>query len=86
MAIWLVDKMCCISKLQIDRDMDTENLNWRIIAFPLHESVIMTLHTQTPHELRMWPVDFGVKGQGHYAWVTENGNWHIIAFPLHLQS
>ena len=33
----------------------TENGLCRIISIPLH------LHLQTPHEVRMWPIDFGVK-------------------------
>ena len=35
--------------------------------------IIMKLHIQTPHEWKMCPMDFGVKGQ-------------IIAFPFHLSS
>ena len=33
----------------------------------------MKLHTLAPHESRMCPIDFGVKGQGHGAWLFENG-------------
>ena len=33
----------------------------------------MKLHTLTPHESRMHPIDFEVKGQGHGAWLFENG-------------
>ena len=48
----------------------------------------MTLHTQTPHDSKMCPIDLGskVKVQGHNALITENGLCRIIAFPLHLSS
>ena len=37
--------------------------------------MIMKLHTLTPHEPRMHPIDFEVKrsGQGHGAWLFVNG-------------
>ena len=35
-------------------------------CFPL-TPIIMNLHTKTPHESRMYPIDFGVKGKGHNA-------------------
>ena len=41
--------------------------------------IITKLHTQTPIELRMCPVDLGSKGQGQNAWITENGLCCIIA-------
>ena len=41
-------------------------------GFPAHNCfpftpIIMKLHMQTPHESRMCPIDFEVKGQGHNA-------------------
>ena len=41
-------------------------------GFPAHNCfpftpIIMKLHMQTPHEARMCPIDFEVKGQGHNA-------------------
>ena len=41
-------------------------------GFPAHNCfpftpIIMKLHMQTPHESRMCPIDFKVKGQGHNA-------------------
>ena len=33
----------------------------RIAAFPLQPSIIMKLHTQTPHESKMCPINYGVK-------------------------
>ena len=41
----------------------------------------MKLHTKTPHESRMCPIDFKVKGQGHNALITENGLLHNC-FPF----
>ena len=35
--------------------------------------MIMKLHTLTPHESRMHPSDFEVKGQGHGTWLFVNG-------------
>ena len=35
--------------------------------------MIMKLHTLAPHESRMCPIDFGVKGQGHGLSMFENG-------------
>ena len=35
--------------------------------------MIMKLHTLSPHESRMCPMDFGAKSQGHGALVIENG-------------
>ena len=35
--------------------------------------MIMKLHTLAPHESRMCPIDFEVKGQGHVAWLFVNG-------------
>ena len=49
--------------------------------------IIMKLHTQTPHVLKMCPINFGVKRSNVKvtALNIENGNWHIIACPLHIQ-
>ena len=61
----------------------------RILAhncFPF-TPILMKLHMQSPHELSMDPMDFGVKrfkGQGHNARITENGFLRITASPLHL--
>ena len=52
-----------------------------LVAFPLHLS--SWNYTQTPHESRMCPIEFGVKGQGHNALITEISLNGIIAFPLH---
>ena len=57
---------------------------------PVHDCFLFTLitmklHTMTPHESRMCPIDFPsqkVKGQGHNALITENGLFRITAFPL----
>ena len=49
-------------------------------------TIIMKLHTKTPHEVRMCPMDFEVKCQGHNALITENGLCCIIALPFHLLS
>ena len=46
----------------------------------------MKLHTKTPHESRMCPTDFGVKGQGHNAVITENGFCCIVALSSYLKS
>ena len=48
--------------------------------------VIFKLRTPTPHESRMYPIDLGIKGQGHNALVTEIEFSGIIALPLHLSS
>ena len=48
--------------------------------------IVMKLHTQTSHKLRVSPYGFKVEGQGHNAVVTENGLWCITAFPLHVLS
>ena len=41
--------------------LKTENRLCCIIAFPWHLYIIMKLHTKTPSESMMCPVDFGVK-------------------------
>ena len=44
-------------------------------SFPF-TPIIMKLHTKTPNELRMCPIDFWgqkIKGQGHNALIAENG-------------
>ena len=46
--------------------------------------MIMKLHTLTPHESRMHPADFEVKGQGHGAMMIENGFRTITDPVIHL--
>ena len=46
----------------------------------------MKLHTLTPHESRMHPIDFKVKGQGHGAWLILNCYWFITDSVIKLQS
>ena len=53
------------------------------IVFPLHLNIIK-IHTKTPVELRLYPIDFESKGQGHNVLITKNGFWCITAFPLHV--
>ena len=48
--------------------------------------MIMKLHTLAPHESRMCPIDFGVKGQGHGAWLFENGFRTITDSVINLWS
>ena len=48
--------------------------------------MIMKLHTHAPHESRMCPIDFGVKGQGHGALMIENGFQTITDPVIHLWS
>ena len=58
-----------------------------LACFPL-TPIIMKLHTETPHELRMCPIDLGSKGQMSRSQCIDywNGFWHIIALPFHLSS
>ena len=58
----------------------------RYAFFPF-TPIIMKLHTQTPHVLKMCPINFRVKRSNVKvtALNIENGNWHIIACPLHIQ-
>ena len=35
-------------------------------------SILKNIHTNTPHELMMCPIDFWVKDQGHNPFITEN--------------
>ena len=44
----------------------------------------MKLHTLAPHESRMCPIEFGVKGQGNGALMIENGFRSITDFVIHL--
>ena len=46
--------------------------------------MIMKLHTLTPHESRMQPIDFDVKGQGHGAWLIISGYWTITDSLINL--
>ena len=48
--------------------------------------MIMKLHTLAPHESRMCPIDFGVKGQGHGLSMFENGFRTITDYVIHLWS
>ena len=48
--------------------------------------VVMKLHTLTPHESRMHPIDFEVKGQGHGAWLIVNGFRTITDSVINLWS
>ena len=48
--------------------------------------MIMKLLTLTPHESRMCPIDFGVKGQGHWAWLIVTGFLTIIDSVIKLWS
>ena len=68
--------------------------SWRVVIwkwFPddnwlCNPPMIMKLHTLAPHESRMRPIDFGVKGQGHGAWLFENGFRTITDSVIHLWS
>ena len=51
-----------------------------------NQPMIMKLHTLTPHESRMHPADFEVKGQGHGAMMIENGFRAITDTVIHLWS
>ena len=46
--------------------------------------MIMKLHTFTPHEVRVYLLILGSKGQGHGALVIENGFWTIPDSVIHL--
>ena len=46
----------------------------------------MRLYTHAPHESRMCPIDFVVKGQGHGALMIENGFWTITDPVINLWS
>ena len=63
--------------------LSSKNGNWHIISFSL---IIIELHMQTAHNLRNYPIDFGVQKSRLLSWITENCHRHISAFLLHLQS
>ena len=75
------------SKRQRSRSWGIVNCKW----FPDHNwlcnpPMIMKLHTHAPHESRMCPIDFRVKGQGHGALMIENSFWTITNPVIHLWS
>ena len=75
------------SKGQRSRSQCIDYRKWFMLHnfFPF-TPIIMKLHTQTPHESRMCPIYFGVKGQGHNAFIIGNGLCRIISFTLHISS
>ena len=75
------------SKGQRSRSQCIDYWKWLMLhnCFPF-TSIIMKLHTKTPLELRVCPVDVRVKGQGHNALIAENGFCCIVALSSHLKS
>ena len=67
---------------------------WFLNIFLMHNCfsfapIIMKLHTKTPLELRMCPIDFGVKRSKVNVtmhWFLKMFSWHIIALSLRIQS
>ena len=76
------------------RSKGQRSRSWRMVIwkwFPddnwlCNQPMIMKLHTLTHHESRMRPIDFGVKGQGHGAWLFENGFRTITDSVINLWS
>ena len=80
--------------LLILRSKGQRSRSWHMVIwkwFPddnwlCNQPMIMKLHTLTPHESRMRPIDFEVKGQGHGAWLFENGFRTITDSVINLWS